>query len=619
MTKSLRLAEKQYFLSLHRNTRNTYSPTSVRHFWKHIKRLTGQHRKATIPDLQTTNPDGTPNVFSDDQAKADLLNAFFAQQTNLADVPLTLPDLSNFYTDEHVADSLSTSSTEVFDTLVKLKAGKAPGKDSITPELLSKCASGIANSLSLLFNRSFSECRIPRDWKEALVVPIHKGGSRTIPTNYRPIALLSVVSKVLEKIVHRRLSMFLQPVLSCKQSGFRKQDSTEFQLTRLVQHWSTAMDRSQFVGVLFLDIKKAFDRVYLPGLIYKLQSAGVRGNALNWFRNFLLDRRQRTIIGQSVSALEYLHAGVPQGAILSPLLFTLYMNDITASTCGDVNLFADDTSAFTVSDSVQNLQLSLQTVANDLSSWFKSWALTINVEKTAVMVLCTRQKVPTISIIINGSEIKQVRVQKHLGLNIDERLTWTDHVSTIVNKASSRLGLLRRLRPRVPPLVIQTLFCTCVLPVLEYASLAWSGLGTINAERLERLQRTAARLITGTRLVENVPREILLARAGLDKLADCRKIKCGIFAFKLAFRKDSNCLPRHVLEAAETWLSLAPDRISTMNSRSQSRAAAIRLPRPRTNIMKSSPFYFCFSLLNSVPLDNLKSEASVKEYLLSCQ
>ena len=151
---------------------------------------------------------------------------------------------------------------------------------------------------------------------------------------------------------------------------------------------------------------------------------------------------------------------------------------------------------------------------------------------------------------------------------------------------------------------IQTLFRTCVLPVLEYASLAWSGLGTINAERLDRLQRTAARLITGTRLVENVPREILLARAGLDKLADCRKIKCGIFVFKLAFRKNSNCLP-HVLEAAETWLSLAPDRISDINSRSQSRTAAICLPRPRTNTMKSSPFYFCFSVLNSVPLDNL--------------
>ena len=116
-------------------------------------------------------------------------------------------------------------------------------------------------------------------------------------------------------------------------------------------------------------IKKAFDRVYLPGLIYKLQSAGVRGNALNWFRNFLLDRRQRTIIGQSVSALEYLHASHPQPSSV----FSLYeRHTVTASTCGDVNLFADDTSAFTMSDSAQNLQLSLQTVANDLSSWFKA-------------------------------------------------------------------------------------------------------------------------------------------------------------------------------------------------------------------------------------------------------
>ena len=139
-------------------------------------------------------------------------------------------------------------------------------------------------------------------------------GSRSAPTNYRPIALLSVVSKVLEKIVHRRLSMFLQPILSSKQSGFRKRDSAEYQLTRLVQQWSNAMDKSQFVGVIFLDIKKAFDGVYLPGLLYKLESAGVRGRALQWFRNFLQNRCQRTMIGQSFSSVEYLHAGVPQGA-----------------------------------------------------------------------------------------------------------------------------------------------------------------------------------------------------------------------------------------------------------------------------------------------------------------
>ena len=126
-----------------------------------------------------------------------------------------------------MADSFSTSPSEVFDTLIKLKTGKAPGKDTITPELLSKCAPGIADSLAVLFNRSFTECAIPSEWREALVVPIFKSGSRSAPTNYRPIALLSLVSKVLEKIVHRRLSMFLQPLLSSKQSGFRKRDRTE--------------------------------------------------------------------------------------------------------------------------------------------------------------------------------------------------------------------------------------------------------------------------------------------------------------------------------------------------------------------------------------------------------
>ena len=613
VTTSLRLAEKRYFLALHRDTRNNHSPSSVRHFWKHIKRITGRNRQSGIPDLQTTNSDGTTDTVSDDQTKADLLNSFFAEQTHLANVPSSLPDLSLLYADGHVADSFSTSPSEVFDTLIKLKTGKAPGKDKITPELLSKCAPGIADSLAVLFNRSFTECAIPSEWREALVVPIFKNGSRSAPTNYRPIALLSVVSKVLEKIVYRRLSMFLQPILSSKQSGFRKRDSTEFQLTRLVQQWSNAMDKSQFVGVIFLDIKKAFDRVYLPGLLYKLESAGVRGRALQWFRNFLQNRCQRTMIGQSVSSVEYLHAGVPQGAILSPLLFSLYMNDITAFTNGDVNLFADDTSAFTVSDSVADLQCSLQTVADELSSWFSNWALTINVTKTAVMVLCGRRSVPQISIHINGNEIQQVNVHKHLGVHIDSHLSWSYHISAIINKGSSKLGLLRRLRLRLPPLVIQTLFLTCIRPALEYGSVAWSGLGKSNSERLERLQRTAARLITGTRVYEHLPRQLLLARAGLDRLDDRRYVKCGIIGFKLIYRKER--LPGHLTAYAEVWLGSVPERTSSMNSRSQSNSTALRLPRPQTEILKSSPFYHCFTILNSIPIENLSSLAYLSTYL----
>ena len=311
-----------------------------------------------------------------------------------------------------------------------------------------------------------------------------------------------------------------------------------------------------------------FDRVYLPGQLHKLESAGVRGSALQWFRNFLQNRCQRTMIGQSVSSVEYLHAGVPQGAILSPFLFSLYMNDITAFTNGDVNLFADDTSAFTVSDSVANLQCSLQTVADELSSWFSNWALTINVANTAVMVFNSYVSGEVChNFLFTSTAMRYSNVHKHLSVHIDSHLSWSNHISAIINKGSSKLGLLRRLRPCFPPLVIQTLFVTCILPVLEYGSIAWSGLGKSNSERLERLQRAAARLITGTRVYKHLPWQLLLARAGLDRLDDRRYVKCGIIGFKLIYRKER--LPGHLTTYyAEVWPGSVPERTSSMNSRS---------------------------------------------------
>ena len=232
-----------------------------------------------------------------------------------------------------------------------------------------------------LFNRSFRKGSVPSEWKMALVVPIHKGGSKASPTNYRPFALLSIVSKVMEKIVSKRLYTFLSPILSSKQSGCRKKDNTTSQLVRLVQEWSTAIDSAHLLEVVFFDIKKAFDRVCLPGLLYKLQAAGVRGQALAWFESFLINRQQCTVVGQHMSSASSLHAGVPQGAILSPLLFSLYMNDVVQATGTDVNMFADDTSVSATDKSVTGLQVKLQRAVDALADWFSSWALTVNNKK----------------------------------------------------------------------------------------------------------------------------------------------------------------------------------------------------------------------------------------------
>ena len=196
--------------------------------------------------------------------------------------------------------------------------------DNLPPSLLRSCAGDVASSLCALFNRSFAEGRVPSEWKVALVVPVFKNGLKSSPSNYRPIALLSIVSKVIEKIVFRWLYTFLSPILTNKQSGFRKNDSTRLQLIRLVQEWSTALDSSRLVGIVFFDIPMAFDHVCLPGLLYKLRAVGVRGKALDWFSSFLLGRQQRTAVGRSLSPVADLYAGDPQGAILSPLLFCLY-------------------------------------------------------------------------------------------------------------------------------------------------------------------------------------------------------------------------------------------------------------------------------------------------------
>ena len=506
---------------------------------------------------------------------------------------------------------MRTTPSEVYNVLVRLKPCKAPGSDGITPRLLSACSCGIAVSLSRLFNRSFAEACVPQEWKDALVVPIFKSGSKSSATNYRPIALLSLVSKTLEKIVSVKLSYHLQPFLSSRQSGFRRKYGTELQLLRLVQEWSSALDSGKYVGVVFFDIKKAFDRVWHDGLLCKLQSLGVSGSALQWFHSFLSNRRQRVIVGNSTSEFQPLHAGVPQGAILSPLLFLVYVNDMPDATSAELNLFADDTSAYITDKSPAALQTRLQTVVDELEVWFRKWALTVNTVKSALMVIGSRRRVlPQLAVSIYGQQIKQVISHKHLGVHLHSNLSWSHHVAYVVKKASQRIGLLRRLQRRLPQLVIRQIYMTCVRPVLEYAARAWSGVNAAEAKSLERTQRSAARLITGTKLSDELPHAILLARAGLEQLRVRRQLSLLVLARRL--RRDPPRAPAHLVSLFQTFSGSAPSS-TTMSLRSVS----VRLPRPRTELFRRSPLYLAFSLQNSLPESVKSSLSALTSYLAS--
>ena len=246
----------------------------------------------------------------------------------------------------------------------------------------------LADELSVpvcaLFNQSLQHGTVPECFKETHVCPILKGGDPAVPSNYRPISLLSNLDKALERLVFKYLYNHLldNNILTSFQSGFRPGDSTVNQLTYLYDTFCHALDSGKEIRVVFCDISKAFDRVWHSGLIHKLKAAGVTGNLLQWFTSYLENRKQRVVLSGVKSIWNYIKAGVPQGSILGPLLFLLYINDIVTEIRSNIRLFADDTSLYIIVDNPDAAAEILNTDLNKISKWAKSWLVKFNPNST---------------------------------------------------------------------------------------------------------------------------------------------------------------------------------------------------------------------------------------------
>ena len=374
------------------------------------------------------------------------------------------------------------------------------------------------------------------------MVPVYRKRNRSQLTNYRPIALLSGVGKVCEGLVQVQLQKLLSTYLSDNQSGFRKGDSTSHQLFRLVQTWSDALDSRKLVGVVFFDLAKAFNKVWHRGLLAKLKAAGLRGGALDWITSYLSNRTQRTRVGSCVSNPAQILAGVPQGANLSPLFFTVYVHDIFKCSSSSVNLFADDTSTFIIGSSQKRVAVSLQAEVENLSAWFPKW---LHVHKSALLILSSRSN--------------------H---TFSESLSWSAHIDSLCSKTAQRIGLIRRHRSRLPKIVRERMYTVCVRPAMEYASVAWSGLSLGNAEHLERIQRRAAQLIVGEQPRSTTPYD-LLCRAGLPSLSSRWNIALCLLVHDFVHHR----LPPHCVNAFQAWCP-------TKSARSTSFSAPYQQPHP---------------------------------------
>ena len=332
-------------------------------------------------------------------------------------------------------------------------------------------------------------------------MPIHKSGPKTNLENYRPISLLPVFSKVYEKCMKSRLCRFLEKysIINSNQFGFQSGKNTSDAILNHLKYTYDSLDDRMHTISVFIDYRKAFDTINHKILLDKLFHYGIRGIPLAWFQDYLTNRTQQTKIGKISSTKRPLNIGVPQGSVLGPILFILYINDLPKlSNNLHVTLFADDTtislSDLNYSDLMRRMNLELR----KLKDWTISNRLSLNVKKTSAMIVTCR-KIPDINddLHIGDERVQFCKSTKFLGLTIDNKLNFRDHIDQTCSKISRSIGIIHRLSSLAPPSALRMLYFTLVYPYLIYANVAWGGTFTTNLTPLVTLNKKVVRILCG--------------------------------------------------------------------------------------------------------------------------
>jgi len=329
--------------------------------------------------------------------------------------------------------------------IIKTLPNKAPGQDKITAIILKNCSFKIVLQLYYIIKTSIKLGYFPKIWKTALVLAFPKPGKPpTSPANYRPISLLSVCSKIYEKIIHIQLVRYLESnkIIINEQFGFRPRHSTIAQLMRITENFAFEINKRRHSAMILLDLQKAFDSVWHRGLLYKLHLIGVPDGLISVIHSYLTDRSFITNFCGKKSTAFSVDAGVPQGSVLGPILFNIYINDIPKSNNSELAVYADDTAVFSSSWSIALLVRRLQIYVDDILQYFADWRMTINSEKTEAIIFTRRRYNPPPSITILNYPVPWSNRVKYLGVILDSSLRWGPAVNDRVNKTAAAFRIL---------------------------------------------------------------------------------------------------------------------------------------------------------------------------------
>ena len=472
-------------------------------FWRLVKDIVpGKKSKSSRISLSTMDEDGNEVDLKAEEI-ARFINEYFCSIGPKLAQKHTAP--WRFYGDttEESCPPFTTDFDEVWKLCKEIKSTKSSGIAEIAAKVFKQSFMVIIPQLVYLFNLSFSTGIFPDSWKRATIIPLYKGGSKTEVSNYRPVSLLPLPGKLIEKIVHARLATFLEMnrIITDRQGGFRKGFSTASSIADLTDNLFSNLNKNQISLAAFVDLRKAFDTVDHAILLKKLKCYGVTETNLKWCANYLANRTQQTLANGITSPTHAITCGVPQGSVVGPLFFILYVNDMQfAVTNANTQLYADDTVIYAAGENGETAVRKLQPALNHFSSWCQANKLTLNASKTKLMLFGTRHKVKKAKgslVHVGGVPLQIVPSYKYLGFTLDSTLSFNHHVNTVVSMVSYKVNLLAKIRKFLTDTVALKIYKSMILPYFDYGDVIYSTANQDGLDKLQRLQNRSLKICKG--------------------------------------------------------------------------------------------------------------------------
>ena len=458
-------------------------------FWKYL-------RVQKQEDFGISALKSNGKMFTDRKFISEILNtqfkSVFTKKTSskIPELPgVTFPSIKD----------LKITEFGVFKLLDKIDVSKASGPDCIPGRILQNLARELAPVLHFIFEQSLNTGDLPAEWTLANVAPIFKKGSKLQAVNYRPVSLTCISCKLFEHIVCKHILGHLEDheILTDLQHGFRSGRSCESQLITTFHDIASAYNKKgSQIDIAVLDFSKAFDTVPHEGLLSKLKHYGIDDKIWLWISNFLKQRKQRVVVDGIQSDLVTVDSGVPQGTVLGPILFLLHINDLPSVISSKVRLFADDCLVYREIKNRQD-QIALQKDINLLENWGSKWGMRFNAANCNIMRMSRKQTPISTQYELSGQVLEEVKDAKYLGVTVSDDLEWTKHINAITTKANSKLSFLRRNLKGCPEKLRETTYFVLVRSFLEYSATVWHPHQKYNSDKLEMVQRRAARFVKG--------------------------------------------------------------------------------------------------------------------------